>query len=143
MEHGVNIVDSTRHSRTYFHRLEKYARRGFAVALPGFNVGLVSLALTTGTFVLMKKHDLLLRIAHSADPGVSTLDVPAGGRTMTVRCKKQLATRVTGIKRLVVLSYSRHAREVEPPYLARSAPRLVSAQNLGERGAPCEGGCSG
>ena len=132
LEHGVNIADSTRHSRTYFHRLEKYARRGFAVALPGFNVGLVSPVLTTGTYVLMKKHDLLLRIAHSADPGVSTLDVPAGGRTMTVRCRKQLATRVIGIKRLVVLSYSRHVREVEPPYLARSAPRLVSAQNLDE-----------
>ena len=40
-EHSCNIIDSTRRSTTYEHRLEKYFKRGFNIVLPSLNLGLL------------------------------------------------------------------------------------------------------
>lgn len=45
-EYGYNIIDTTRRSTSYEHRLRKYANRGFGIILPYFNVDLLDTHLT-------------------------------------------------------------------------------------------------
>ncbi len=37
LKQGMNLVDPSRQSKSYIHRLVKYAKRGFAVGVPGLD----------------------------------------------------------------------------------------------------------
>ena len=100
------------------------------MGLPGLNPSLLAPSLVEGTYRMMEQHDLLLKLEASGDPGCSVVEVPSGSKTVTVRCRKQLATKIAGIARLVVRTYAKDVRQVESPYLARAGPKLICAQNV-------------
>ena len=139
LEYHVNLMESHRHSAAYVHRLEKYATRGFAIGLPGLDLSLVSSRLLSASYIRMKKNrDLLLRVLPSPSdsdaPGISCVSMHAGNKTTEVRCRKQKAKKVSGLQRLLVLSFARHIREVESPFVARSSASstVVEAHNTEE-----------
>ena len=132
LEYHVNLMQSPRHSAAYVHRLEKYATRGFAIGLPGLDLSLVSSRLLSASYIRIKKNrDLLLRVLPSPSdsdaPGISCVSMPAGNKTTEVRCRKQKARKVSGLQRLLVLSFARHIREVESPFVARSSASSTSS----------------
>ena len=133
LEYRVNLMQSSRNSAAYVQRLEKYASRGFAIALPGLDPCLLSADLLSAVYLRTKKHGLLLRVLSSDDaPGVSILRMPAGTKTTEVRCRKQIAKRVSGVRRLAVLSFVKDVREVDSPHVARSSTgtKTVDAHNI-------------
>jgi hypothetical protein len=95
-------------------------------------MNLLSPDLLSSLYVRTKKHDLLLRILSGDSPGSSSIQMPAGTKTSEVRCRKQIARRVSGIQRLVVLSFSKHVREVDSPCvgLATGNSRTLDARLL-------------
>lgn len=119
LEYRVNVMQSSRNSAAYAHRLETYASRGFAIGLPGLDHFLLHPDLLSALYIRMKKkRDLLLRVLPTSDgdaPGVSSITISSGSRATEVRCRKQKVTHVVGVQRLVVLSFARHVREVESP----------------------------
>ena len=135
LEYRVNVMQSSRNSAAYAHRLEKYASRGFAIGLPGLDVSLLHPDLLSASYIRMrKKRDLLLRVLSTSDedaPGVTSVMMPAGSKTTEVRCRKMKGKRVSGVQRLVVLSFAGHIRDVESPFVARSAASstVVDAHN--------------
>ena len=129
----MNLMQSSRNSAAYVQRLEKYASRGFAIALPGLDPCLLSADLLSAVYLRTKKHGLLLRVLSSDDaPGVSILRMPAGTKTTEVRCRKQIAKRVSGVRRLAVLSFVKDVRKVDSPHVARSSTgkTTVDAHNI-------------
>ena len=125
-------MDSNHNSSSYTQRLEKYAKRGFAIGLPGFNRSLLSPKITSASYVFMKKHDLLLKILASADhPGCTRVQLQTGASTTTVVCRTRRAERVTGIKRLAAVAFcNNRVREIEAPHLARTNFKTIIAQNV-------------
>ena len=130
LEYHVNTMQSQRHSRAYFTRLEKYALRGHAIGLPGLDTSLLSPDLLQSSYVWIYKRDLLLRVLSCDEdaPGLTriTMPLPSGSKVREVRCKKQRARRVSGVQRLVVLTLATNRiRKVDIPHVARSAPNSV------------------
>ena len=83
---------------------------------------------------MRKKRDLLLRVLPTDDgaaPGASSITMPSGSKTTEISCRRQKGKRVLCAQRLVALSFARHIREVESPFVARSAPgsSVVDAHN--------------
>ena len=96
LEHRVNLMMSHHHSAAYARRLEKYASRGFAIALPGFDASLLSQDIRTSSYVLMKKRNLLLKVLCDQDaPGLSLVTMPAKTKVRNVHCRKQKAKPVS------------------------------------------------
>ena len=62
LQYGVNIVDSNFHSPTYWHRLQKYAERGYSIAVPGLLRDRISKQMLGSSYVMVKPHDLLLEV---------------------------------------------------------------------------------
>ena len=83
---------------------------------------------------MKKKRDLLLRVLPTDDgdaPGASSITMPSGSKATEIRCRRQMGKRVVGVQRLVVLSFARHVREVESPFVAKLATSstVVEAHN--------------
>ena len=136
LEHRVNLVQSEHHSAAYALRLEKYAARGFGIGLPGLDVALLSPDILSASYVWMKKRDLLLRVLSGDEdtPGLSSITMPVGGGAQKVRqvyCRTQKAKRVSGVLRLVVLTFAERIKEVDPPFVAKSTfnRQVVDAHN--------------
>ena len=107
------------------------ARRGFSVALPGFDEALVSTSLTSASYVLLKRWDLLLKLSPATHAGATFVDVPAGAKTLHVQVsKEQRASAVKGLRRMFVLSNKRNIKHVDQPHLASSGGGTVITQNL-------------
>lgn len=115
----VNFMESSRHSAAYVHRLEKYASHGFAVGLAGLDTARLAPSLLAGVYVMMRKHDLLLRVVPSSEDSFrsSVIRIPSKTKAMELQCQKQRAKIVCGIQRLAVLSFAKHIREIDPPYV--------------------------
>ena len=64
LRHCANIVDSRFASPSFCRRLEKYASRGFAVAIPSLEVRRFKADMFTRKYAWLPKHDLLLRCGH-------------------------------------------------------------------------------
>ena len=104
-------------------RLEKYASRGWAIAVPGFDASRVRPELLQDNYVFMRKNDLLLRVQPRAigRQGLSIDTLHVNGRALpftrtshiTVSAV-QAATSIRGFERLVVLDRG-IAREVSLP----------------------------
>ena len=62
LRYGVNIADSQFEGLGYCRRLEKYASRGWAIAVPGFDAARVRPELLRANYVFLNIHDLLLRV---------------------------------------------------------------------------------
>ena len=122
LEYRVNLIQSAHHSTAYVRRLEKYAGRGFGIGLPGLDVSLLSRDLLSASYVWIKKKDLLLRVLSGDQeaPGLSQVTMPSGSKVRDVRCRKQKASCVSGVQRLVVLSLAKRIREVDSPYVGKS-----------------------
>ena len=135
LEYRVNVMQSSRNSAAFAHRLEKYATRCFAIGLPGLDTCLLHPHLLSASYIRMKKkRDLLLRVLPTSDgdtPGLSSFKMLSGSKATEVTCKKQKAKRVEGIQRLVVLSFARHVRDVDSPFVSRtpSSSDVVEAHN--------------
>ena len=135
LEYRLNFMQSIRNSAAYTHRLEKYASRGFAIALPGFDATLLHPDLLSSSYIRMKKkRDMLLRVLSTSDedaPGVCSIKMPSGTTMTEVHCRKQKAKQVSGVQRLIVLSFATRIREVESPFVARSAASttVIDAHN--------------
>jgi hypothetical protein len=103
LEYRVNVMQSSRHSVAFTHRLEKYASRGFAIGLPGLDTSLLHPDLLSAFYIRMKnKRDLLLRVLPTNDrdaPGVSSFKMPSGSKAAEVTCRRQKAKRVEGVQR--------------------------------------------
>ena len=58
---GCNVVDTLFSSACYWKRLEKYASRGFAIAVPGFMPDRVNKEVLKNTYLHLTKYDLLVK----------------------------------------------------------------------------------
>ena len=133
LEYRVNLMMSHHHSRAYTSRLERYAHRGFGVALPGLDVSLLSQDIRSSSYVLMKKRNLLLKVLSCDGPGLTLVTMPAGTKVRDIRCRKQRAARVSGLKRLVALTFvAKNIKEVDAPYVAMSKTNsdVLEAYNM-------------
>ena len=74
--YGANICDSSFDGPNYCRRLEKYALRGFRIAVPGFEEHKVSRKVLDSNYVFHERNDLMLRIGptmplfHNGSPDV-------------------------------------------------------------------------
>ena len=87
---------------------------------------------------MKKKRDLLLRVLPTNDwdaPGVSSFKMPSRSKATEVTAKRQKAKRVEGVQRLVVLSFGRHVREVESPFVSRTPSSSAVAEAYNTEGA--------
>ena len=62
---GVDVADSAFDEAGYHRRLLKYDCRGFAIAVPGFDMKRLPRTIVEGNYVLLEPYDLLLK----AEPG--------------------------------------------------------------------------
>ena len=62
IRHRTNIADPLFHTAGYMRRLEKYAKRGFAVAVPDLDTRFVHGSVLRGSYVFVEDMDLLLRV---------------------------------------------------------------------------------
>ena len=62
IRHRTNIADPMFGTTSYCRRLEKYARRGFAVAVPDFDDRLVNESVARASYVHVANIDMLLRV---------------------------------------------------------------------------------
>ena len=97
LKHGANVVDSVFGGPGYARRLQKYADRGFAAAVPYFSPDRVSPELWRSSYVYFERSGLLLRLGRQ----VPVSDAPHGGGIQATACRR--ATLVKNLARLVVL----------------------------------------
>jgi hypothetical protein len=111
LRYAVNIADNSRFDgRNYCRRLEKYARRGFAIAVPGFEPKHVHASLLSrGTFVFLHEYDILLKVEpkelHGKDMEIQTKH-PDGSGVQNVNVEVGAVQRgqaILGFARLVIM----------------------------------------
>ena len=103
-ESGCNILDSRFNSPTYAERLWKYANRGFAVAVPGLDMHLVSPNIAKDNYVFVQDKNILLKLDKMGRFGSNQTSVQFDGRRSRlgyVRCDE--ASRVDGLMKLLVM----------------------------------------
>ena len=109
MRYSCNVVDSHHDSPSYCRRLEKYAGRGFCLAVPGFEPTRVKPSLLGPNFLRIKKYDLVLEVEPKVLAGkeVSLQALrPGFGSEAVPRLLfgfLQKGKSLTGFQRLVVL----------------------------------------
>lgn len=111
LRNGVNIMDTAFDSPSYIKRLEKYAHRGFALAIPGFTPSRVSHRLHSSSYFFVTRCDLLLRVADTVKRAKEMeVAVPEFIGFQHIKKKKitftaaaQTGHSVHGLERLVVL----------------------------------------
>ncbi len=152
LRRGVNMVDTTFASPCYWRRLEKYAERGFAVAVPGFLPERVSKEILQASYVFITQYELLLKAGAcetAKDKEVVFQGDPfASPRMDTVKVNArtcQHATSVRGLARLIVFDRGL-ARVVNTPqrWLCERHSKIVCESTM-LTGAcvPISKGCSG
>ncbi len=105
VEHRANIFDTRHLSRNYCERLEKYAKRDFAVAVPGLEENALSRRMLESTYLLLEHHGILLNVGGTGacSPASSTMSI--GKRDLKVQYSRALrATVVKDLARMIVLS---------------------------------------
>ena len=103
-ETGCIVLDSRFNSPTYADRLWKYANRGFAVAVPGLDMHLVSPNIANDKYVFIQDKNILLVIDKMGRIGSNQTNVQVDGRRSRVgyvRCDE--ASKVGGLMKLVVM----------------------------------------
>jgi len=113
---GVNVLDTRHFSPCYWKRLEKYAYRGFAIAVPGLVNDKISKALLNGSYIQIPKTGMVFCLGDTF-PGkeVDIADPSSPLRVQKVRAAQvQDATLVSGLARLIVLDRGL-ARQVDTP----------------------------
>ena len=103
-EHGCNVLDSRFNSPTYAERLWKYASRGFAVAVPGLDMHLVSANIAKDNYVFVRDKNILLKIDKMGIIGSHKIKVQFDGRISRlsyVRCDE--ASKIDGMMKLMVM----------------------------------------
>ena len=93
----VNVAASTFETSSYMTRLEKYARRGFALCIPGLDVALVRDDVLHGAYTFYEDLSMLLK-TQETQPG--PIDVWVGRMKAS---SFQRGTVVKGLERLIVL----------------------------------------
>jgi hypothetical protein len=115
LRYGVNIADSQFDGMGYCRRLEKYAARGWAVAVPGLDKARVRPELLAANYVFLKSWDLLLRVQPRGvgrkGMCIETMQMNDGGclstqRTNITASSVQAGASVRGFPRMVVLDQS-------------------------------------
>eukprot|EP00973_Karenia_brevis_P096281 12431451-Karenia_brevis.AAC.1 len=154
MQYGTNIVDTAKASRNYCRRLEKYSKRGFAVAVPGYLAERAT-NLHNGEYVYIRNHDLLLRL-NEKTPKSLTMDVEiqrfdglqTPGRQQTIKLNassSQTAKSVSGMARLIVLDSMQNVKQVETPHAFYKKVNELDANNAFQIGTcmPLSAGLNG
>ena len=123
LRYTANIVDTAHGGPSYCRRLEKYAKRGFAIAVPGFLAQRASENLSRSTYFMLRKYDLLLRVEAKALYGTE-MKIPVmvygglrakGYETARINVSSvQRASEVRNMARLVVLDQA-HIRDIDTP----------------------------
>ena len=116
MEYQANIFDSRHLSKSYCERLEKYANRRFAVAVPGLEEASLSRRLLDAPYLFIERHGILLNVGEAGgcpSPASATMAV---GKKVKVQYSRALrATVVKDLARLVVMSRGAFERLCPPP----------------------------
>ena len=117
--YGANICDSSFDGPNYCRRLEKYALRGFRIAVPGFEEHKVSHKVLDSNYVFHERNDLMLRIG-------PTMPVFCNGSPEVVEC----GTRVRHFERLVVLALAPHKVRIRPDHtLIPAGPKTCESDS--------------
>ena len=111
IEYQANIFDTRHYSKNYCGRLEKYAKRDFAVAVPGLEEASLSQRLLASTYLLIQRHDILLRVDDSGACSPASATVAVGGSGMKVQYSRAVrATVVNNLARIVVIDRGQFER---------------------------------
>ena len=132
-------MDSRCDSGNYAGRLEKYSKRGFCIALPGYQQELVSANLLKRPYVFAKSCDTLFHIIQIGKPecGQTTLH-HAGASASLAYSMRHVAKRVTGSERWVVQNHpSVQLETIHVPAIGRTCPDcdLLVAEPASKTGA--------
>ena len=99
LRYGVNVFDSDAETATYCPRLEKWDKRGYAIALPGLIPEKISQQMRGARFFTLPSGDVILR---EDRPNVSSVQVSVGSGQSTVSEAVTERCRVlVGFERLV------------------------------------------
>ena len=105
IEHQANVFDTRLLSRNYCERLEKYAKRGFAIAAPGLEEASLSQRLLASTYLLIERHGILLSVGETGACSPESSTMAVGKRDMKVQYSRAVrATVVKDLARMIVLS---------------------------------------
>lgn len=104
LQYKVNVADDALESTAYFHRLEKYAHRGFAIAVPGFSEWHVRDDVKKASYILVEDLDLLLKVG-DITPGSVSLQY---GRARAGSV--QPGTIIRDLARIFTLTYLRYKK---------------------------------
>ncbi len=136
-EYGANILDSRFNSSSYATRLHKYARRGFAVVVPGFDRTLVSPQLLEGSYVYVEDHELLLQITSVGRPGAKESTVHFADRSARIRYERcDEAKVVDGLAQLVVADRGEMRSARLPKLESCEKCNVVTADMTAQSGSP-------
>ena len=97
LRHASNIVDSAFASRSYATRIEKYAKRGFAAAVPYMNQEGISPHVLRARYCYFEHSDMLLRLGRF----ITTANAPRNSLQSIASCRR--ATIVEHLQRLVIM----------------------------------------
>ena len=105
--HGTNVVDSNMGSVAYCTRLEKYAQRGFAIAVPGLKPHLLRSDVWLSEYIYVTCCDLLLRVEERTQRTEELLlpyPEPNNPRMISAKTTSTVkASAVAGLHRLLVM----------------------------------------
>jgi len=126
LQHSVNVADTAHAGPNYCRRLEKYADRGFAIAVPGYLPARALKHLRNSEYILLRKYDLLLkvepRVPHNKEIEISVQQYDGFQAELPETAKlnvnaTQNGSSVRNMARLVVLGSKNGVRAVETPEL--------------------------
>lgn len=136
-EFGANIIDSRFNSSTYIARLHKYAKRGFNVIVPGFNMNHVSKELLSKNYVYIDDKDLLLEVVSVGQPqnGICTVRFADHiAHLCYKRCDE--AKIVNGLARLVIAERGEIVSVQSPKFEVCSSCNMISTTPVTKTGFP-------
>eukprot|EP00928_Gymnodinium_smaydae_P082018 TRINITY_DN65448_c0_g1_i1.p1 TRINITY_DN65448_c0_g1~~TRINITY_DN65448_c0_g1_i1.p1 ORF type:complete len:664 (-),score=93.59 TRINITY_DN65448_c0_g1_i1:175-2166(-) len=103
LAYRTNIANTDMRSPTYERRLEKYAKRGYSIAVPGFEEDAIDQSLLAGSFAFHKEADLLLKVGQRSTEVKEVCREHTWSHTKLLAGEHQQLDVVGGFCRLLVL----------------------------------------
>ncbi len=98
LEFACDMVDGRFDSNSYTMRLEKYAKRGFSIALPGCRSELVTPSVLRRSYVFAADYNMLFQVDSVGKPEEGKAKIRFADRTAALSYNlKHDATLVTGV----------------------------------------------
>mmetsp|Transcript_8789 Transcript_8789/g.27167 ORF Transcript_8789/g.27167 Transcript_8789/m.27167 type:complete len:688 (+) Transcript_8789:111-2174(+) len=124
LAHRANVANTSMRSPSYEHRLEKYAKRGYAIGVPGLEQEALDPALRRGSYLFLEEVDLLLELGERTHETKEVCSQFTWTGTQLLSGQQQAVRVARGLRRLVALDLLREGLAHDAsPCLRRDSAR--------------------